>query len=79
MKKYLLLLLFVAVFNITSNAQNEIAPVPYHWKNVQINGGGFVDGIIFHPTAKGILYCRTDMGGAYRWTDRTKKWEPILD
>ena len=28
--------------------------VPYTWKNVQIVGGGFVDGIIFHPTEKGI-------------------------
>ncbi len=42
-------------------------------------GGGFVDGIVFHPTAKGVRYARTDMGGAYRWNDTTKRWEPILD
>ncbi|MEO6850209.1 MAG: hypothetical protein ABI203_11820, partial [Mucilaginibacter sp.] len=28
---------------------------------------------------KGLRYCRTDMGGAYRWNDDTKRWEPILD
>src|ERR1035441_217543 len=28
--------------------------VPYTWKNVQIVGGGFVDGIVFHPAAKGV-------------------------
>lgn len=42
-------------------------------------GAGFVDGIIFHPKAKGVRYCRTDMGGAYRWNNAIKRWEPILD
>ena len=28
--------------------------MPYAWKNVQIVGGGFVDGIIFHPSEKGL-------------------------
>jgi photosystem II stability/assembly factor-like uncharacterized protein len=57
----------------------KISAVPYTWKNVQIAGGGFVDGIIFHPKAKGVRYCRTDMGGAYSWNDATKRWEPLLD
>jgi hypothetical protein len=55
------------------------ASVPYTWKNVQIVGGGFVDGIIFHPTVKGVRYARTDMGGAYRWSELARRWEPILD
>jgi hypothetical protein len=65
-----------------SNAQNlstRTTSQPYNWKNVQIVGGGFVDGIIFHPKAKTIRYCRTDMGGAYRWNDQSKRWEPLLD
>ncbi|MBN1416094.1 MAG: exo-alpha-sialidase [Bacteroidales bacterium] len=53
--------------------------MPYEWKNVQIVGGGFVDGIIFHPTARGVCYCRTDMGGAYRRNPETMRWEPLLD
>ena len=52
---------------------------PYTWKSVQMVGGGFVDGIVFHPTAKGVRYARTDMGGAYRWNDKTGRWDPILD
>jgi photosystem II stability/assembly factor-like uncharacterized protein len=68
---------------LTVNAQNlntqQISSKPYEWKSVQIVGGGFVPGIIFHPNAKGVRYCRTDMGGAYRWNDVSKRWEPLLD
>ena len=42
-------------------------PVPYTWRNAQIVGGGFVDGIVFSPTEPGLAYARTDIGGAYRW------------
>lgn len=44
----------------------DISPVnsvSYEWKSVPIVGGGFVDGIVFHPEAPGIRYCRTDMEG----------------
>lgn len=57
----------------------KVKSTPYTWKNVQMVGGGFVDGIIFHPKVKGLRYCRTDMGGAYRWNDEAKRWEPMLD
>ncbi|HEX4312148.1 MAG TPA: hypothetical protein VHZ25_19105 [Acidobacteriaceae bacterium] len=46
---------------------------------MQIVGGGFVDGVVFHPTAAGVRYARTDMGGAYRWDDSTHRWQPLLD
>jgi photosystem II stability/assembly factor-like uncharacterized protein len=55
------------------------ASVAYTWKNVQMVGGGFVDGIVFHPTAKGVRYARTDIGGAYRWNEIGHRWEPMLD
>jgi hypothetical protein len=63
----------------TPKRKSPPRPLPYKWKNVQIVGGGFVDGIVFHPTVKGVRYCRTDIGGAYRWNDQLKKWEPIMD
>ena len=46
---------------------------------MQIVGGGFVDGIVFHPAEKGLRYARTDIGGAYRWDESAKEWKPILD
>ena len=73
------LILLALAFVFTLAAQTPPRSVPYTWKSVQIVGGGFVDGIIFHPTAKGLRYARTDMGGAYRWNDQSKRWEPLLD
>lgn len=60
----------------------DISPVnsvSYEWKSVPIVGGGFVDGIVFHPEAPGVRYCRTDMGGAYRWDAASNQWTPLLD
>ena len=51
----------------------------YVWKNVAIKGGGFVSGIITHPNAPGVIYCRADIGGAYRWNGTNNSWIPLLD
>ena len=51
----------------------------YNWKPVVINGGGYVDGIVFHPNAPGLMYCRTDIGGAYRWNATNNSWTQLLN
>jgi hypothetical protein len=64
---------FVLVFSpVLTNAQT------YTWKNAPIGGGGFVTGIITHQTS-GDIYCRTDVGGAYRWDAANNKWIQLLD
>jgi xyloglucan-specific exo-beta-1,4-glucanase len=52
---------------------------PYAWKNVRIDGGGFVPGIVFNPGEKNLIYARTDIGGAYRWNQTAQSWTPLLD
>ncbi|MEU2116795.1 RICIN domain-containing protein [Streptomyces sp. NPDC016459] len=52
---------------------------PYVWKNAQVVGGGYVTGLVFNPRAKGLLYARTDMGGAYRWDTAAEQWMPLTD
>ncbi|RYE12748.1 MAG: exo-alpha-sialidase, partial [Sphingobacteriaceae bacterium] len=76
---FFLFLITVSLVLVINLGYSQERIRPYNWKSVQIAGGGFVDGIIFHPTTKGLLYCRTDMGGAYRWNDALKAWEPLLD
>jgi xyloglucan-specific exo-beta-1,4-glucanase len=51
----------------------------YTWKNVQIVGGGFVPGIVYNQTQPGLVYARTDIGGAYRLEPSTNKWIPLTD
>ncbi|TDB86305.1 xyloglucanase, partial [Micromonospora fluostatini] len=55
------------------------ASEPYTWKNVRIDGGGFVPGIVFNPTEKNLIYARTDIGGLYRWEQAAQSWTPLLD
>lgn len=73
------LLSVICLFNNQAIYSQNKSSVTYTWNSVQIVGGGFVDGIIFHPAEKGLCYCRTDMGGAYRRNSKTLRWEPLLD
>jgi xyloglucan-specific exo-beta-1,4-glucanase len=68
----------VAVQTATSPAQAAAAD-PYALKNVQIEGGGFVPGIIFNQKQQNLVYARTDIGGAYRLDPSTNRWIPLLD
>jgi photosystem II stability/assembly factor-like uncharacterized protein len=51
----------------------------YAWANAQVVGGGYVTGLVFNPQEKGLLYARTDMGGAYRWDPAAEQWIPLTD
>ncbi|KAF9015345.1 hypothetical protein BDQ17DRAFT_1386098 [Cyathus striatus] len=72
-------LLLYLVVSIAYPLAQAVSSQSYTWKNVKIGGGGgFVPGIIFNPTEKGLAYARTDIGGAYK-LNSDDTWTPLLD
>ncbi len=63
----------------TATLATAPAHLPYSFRNVAIVAGGFISGIVPHPTAKGLMYLRTDIGGAYRWESASNRWIPLTD
>ncbi|MBR3307801.1 MAG: endoglucanase [Lachnospiraceae bacterium] len=46
----------------------------YKYYHAPIPGGGYVTGFAYDPAEKGILYCRTDIGGSYRYSYEDRRW-----
>lgn len=59
--------------------KNYVESGKYKYKNIPIPGGGFVTGFVFHPTVPNILYCRTDIGGNYRYDFNNDCWISLID
>ncbi len=57
----------------------EPISIPYRYRSLPIGGGGYVTGFVFHPADPEIMYCRTDVGGVYRFDRRRNRWIPLTD
>ncbi len=51
----------------------------YRWDNVAMGSGGFVSGVIPSKSERGVVFVRTDVGGAYRYDDQTGRWTALTD
>lgn len=56
--------------------RSDYSTIPYEWDTLEVNGGGWVTGLVTTPT--GARYVRTDVGGAYRWDASDRRWEQML-
>ncbi len=50
----------------------------YTWKPMKIGGGGYIVGMDLSSAEKGLMYCRTDVSGAYRWEPATSTWKQLV-
>jgi photosystem II stability/assembly factor-like uncharacterized protein len=82
-KLFCVLAVVVSQWPLAAAAQSPVGEPPpahpYVWRAVAMGGGGFVDGIVFHPAEKNLMYARTDVGGAYRWDDKKQEWVALND
>ncbi len=51
--------------------------IPYSYYNAPIPGGGYVTGFAFDEKNAGVLYCRTDIGGCYRYSYKDERWQSL--
>jgi photosystem II stability/assembly factor-like uncharacterized protein len=51
----------------------------FSWASVNIQGMGYVTGLVIHPLSPYDIYIRTDVGGAYRFDRSAQHWLPLLD
>src|SRR5205807_5089152 len=54
------------------------AETAFAWKSVNIQGMGYVTGLVVHPKPPHDIYIRTDVGGAYRFDRGARRWLPLL-
>lgn len=48
------------------------------WSTVPLGGGGYVTGLTSDSSGNDI-YCRSDLGGVYRWDAATAEWKCLCD
>lgn len=60
-------------------AKTDVPRVSYRFHHLHFVGGGFITGILFHPGVRGLAYCRTDIGGAFRWDEGAHRWTPLSE
>lgn len=61
------------------NNKHSIEKIPYRYRHLPIGGGGYVTGFFFHPEDENVMYCRTDIGGMYRFDYKEQQWISLID
>lgn len=51
----------------------------FSWRNVNLQGMGYVTGMVIQPSPPYDAYIRTDVGGIYRFDRQKRYWIPLMD
>ena len=51
----------------------------YRWDTVAMGGAGFVSGVVASKSERGVVFVRTDVGGAYRYDVQNERWVGLND
>lgn len=73
-------MIFHTVLQAAVGDESRAAGAPaYKWSNVPLGANGFITGIVIHPTEPDLVYCRTDVGGCYKYDMEAERWLPLND
>ena len=72
------LLLLLACLLAAASAGAQKTQI-YQWKSVNIQGMGWVTGMVIQPMPPYDVYVRTDVGGSYRFDRAAQRWIPLVD
>jgi xyloglucan-specific exo-beta-1,4-glucanase len=82
MKKQLLAFRSFIAITLVFSSFLANSQTPFNWKSVNIQGMGYVTGMVIHPNttlAPNLVYVRTDVGGSYRFNNQNQSWIPLGD
>ncbi len=57
----------------------EMPDKTYQWNISEINGGGYISGIVYNQSQEGLMYARTEKSGAFRYDAESGQWISISD
>ena len=50
-----------------------------NWKSVNVQGMGYVTGVIANPSDQNAVFVRTDVAGMFSWDNGSQEWHALLD
>ncbi|MCL2265383.1 MAG: hypothetical protein FWC22_05005 [Treponema sp.] len=63
--------------NFTADLTDKSAE--WIWTDVELNGMGWITGLVVCPAPPYQIYARSDVGGVYRYNRQTARWIQLLD